>query len=101
MARIAGVDLPRNKRIAISLTYIFGIGNTSAVAICGKADVELSTKTDHLSESEIIKLREIIENFGKDEGYTLILGRGTPGVLYTREALDVTDRIIENYNQKS
>ena len=61
MARIAGIDLPRNKRIEISLTYIFGIGRTSSLAVCKKAEVEPSTKTDHLSESEVIKLREVIE----------------------------------------
>ncbi len=68
MARIAGIDLPRNKRIEISLTYIFGIGRTSAVKICEKADVDVATKTDHLSESETIKLREIIEQNYQVEG---------------------------------
>jgi len=46
------------------------------------------------------RLREIIADVGKTQGFTLILGRGTPGVLYTREALDVTDLIIKRYNQK-
>ena len=55
MARIAGVDIPREKRLEISLTYIFGIGRTRALAICEKADVDVATKTDHLSEAEIIK----------------------------------------------
>ncbi|MEE3328031.1 MAG: 30S ribosomal protein S13 [Myxococcota bacterium] len=68
MARIAGVDLPRNKRIEISLTYIYGVGRTTATAICEKADVEGGTRTDQLSESEIIKLREVIENGYKVEG---------------------------------
>ena len=68
MARIAGVDLPRNKRIEISLTYIYGVGRTTAPAICEKADVEGGTRTDQLSESEIIKLREVIENGYKVEG---------------------------------
>ncbi len=68
MARIAGVDLPRNKRIEISLTYIYGVGRTTASAICEKADVEGATRTDQLSESEIIKLREVIENGYKVEG---------------------------------
>jgi outer membrane protein len=48
-----------------------------------------------------VKLREIIDAVGKDEGFTLIIGRGTPGVLYTREALDITDLVIEKYNSKS
>jgi small subunit ribosomal protein S13 len=61
MARISGVDLPRNKHIAISLTYIFGIGNTTAMKVCEAAGVDPWTKTDHLNESEVIKIREIIE----------------------------------------
>ena len=68
MARIAGVDLPRNKRIEISLTYIYGVGRTTAQAICEKADVGVETRTDQLSESEIIKLREVIESGYKVEG---------------------------------
>jgi small subunit ribosomal protein S13 len=68
MARIAGIDLPRNKRIEISLTYIFGIGRTRAVEICSKAEVDVDTKTDHLSEAETIKLREVIEQNYQVEG---------------------------------
>ena len=68
MARIAGVDLPRNKRIEISLTYIYGIGRTRALEICEKADVEVGTKTDHLSETETIRLREVIEQGYQVEG---------------------------------
>jgi outer membrane protein len=48
----------------------------------------------------LTKLGEIIENLGKSQGYTMILRRGTPGLLYTREALDVTDLVIEQYNKK-
>ncbi len=62
---------------------------------------KLKIDTERLRGPIIAKLRETIEEFGKGQGFTLILGRGTPGVLYTREALDVTDRIIEKYNQKS
>ena len=61
MARISGVDLSRNKHIAISLTYIFGIGNTTSMKVCEAAGVDPWTKTDHLNESEVIKIREIIE----------------------------------------
>jgi len=68
MARIAGIDLPRQKRIEISLTYIFGIGRSKAGAICERAGVEGGTKTDHLSEAEVIKLREVIERDHKVEG---------------------------------
>ncbi|MCP5056843.1 MAG: 30S ribosomal protein S13 [bacterium] len=68
MARIAGVDLPRNKQIGISLTYIFGIGRSLAADICEKAEVSANTKTDHLGEGEVIKLREIIERDYQVEG---------------------------------
>ena len=61
MARIAGIDLPRNKRIEISLTYIYGVGRKSALQVCSRAGVDPGTKTDHLNESEVIKLREVIE----------------------------------------
>ncbi len=68
MARIAGIDLPRNKRIEVALTYIFGIGRSSAVEICNKAEVEGSTKTDLLSDGDVVRLREIIENQYKVDG---------------------------------
>lgn len=68
MARIAGVDLPRNKRIEISLTYIYGVGRRRALDICEKASIEPGSKTEHLSETEVIKLREIIESDYKVEG---------------------------------
>ena len=61
---------------------------------------KLKVDTERLRGPIIAKLRDTIEEFGKEGGFTLILGRGTPGVLYTREALDVTDRIIEQYNKK-
>ena len=61
MARIAGVDLPRNKQIEIALTYIYGIGRTRSREICGKAGVDVATKTDHLGEGEVISIREVIE----------------------------------------
>jgi small subunit ribosomal protein S13 len=68
MARIAGIDLPRNKRIEIALTYIFGIGRTSARDICKKADIDGTVKTDVLADSEVVRLREIIESDYKIEG---------------------------------
>jgi small subunit ribosomal protein S13 len=68
MARIAGVDLPRNKRIEVALTYIFGIGRTSARRICEKANVELDTRTDTLAEGDIIRLRDVIEKEYRVEG---------------------------------
>ena len=68
MARIAGIDLPRNKRIDISLTYIFGVGRARALRICERAEIEGNTKTDLLSEAEVIRLREIIERDYEVEG---------------------------------
>ena len=68
MARIAGIDLPRNKRMDIALTYIFGIGRTSAVRICEAAEIDGASRTDQLTESETIRLREIIERDYKVEG---------------------------------
>jgi small subunit ribosomal protein S13 len=68
MARIAGVDLPRNKRIEISLTYIYGVGRVKALEICAKAGIDPGSKTEHLSEVEVIKVREIIESDYKVEG---------------------------------
>ena len=68
MARIAGIDLPRNKRIEISLTYIFGIGRTTATQICAKAEIDGTTKTEALSEGEVVRIREIIERDCQVEG---------------------------------
>jgi small subunit ribosomal protein S13 len=68
MARIAGVDLPRNKRIEIALTYIYGIGHRSALQICDKAEIDRNSKTDSLSDGEVVRLREIIEQGYKVEG---------------------------------
>jgi small subunit ribosomal protein S13 len=68
MARIAGIDLPRNKRIDIALTYIFGIGRSSAVAICEKAEVPGDSNSDDLVDAEVVRLREVIERQYKVEG---------------------------------
>ncbi len=68
MARIAGVDIPNDKRVIVSLTYIFGIGSTSALKICDKAGVNHSTRVKDLSEEESITIRNIIENDFKVEG---------------------------------
>ena len=68
MARIAGIDLPRNKRLDISLPYIYGIGRTSALQICEKAAMDGSTPTGSLSDDEVVRLREIIEREYKVEG---------------------------------
>lgn len=68
MARIAGIDLPKNKRMEIALTYIFGLGRTSAVKILLEADVSLDKRSDDLDEGEIRRIREVIENEFKVEG---------------------------------
>ena len=68
MARIAGIDLPRNKRIDIALTYIHGIGRTSATQICEKAEVSGDSSTDVLADAEVVRLREVIEREYKVEG---------------------------------
>ena len=68
MARIAGIDLPRNKRIEIALTYIYGIGRSVSREICEKADIDRSVKTDVLADAEVVRLREIIERDYKIEG---------------------------------
>lgn len=68
MARIAGVDLPRDKRIDISLTYIYGIGTTSAKAILSESQVDPGARVSSLSDEDLTKLRGIIENKYKVEG---------------------------------
>ena len=68
MARIAGIDLPRTKRIEIALTYIYGIGRNSARIICAQANVDLDTRTERLSDGEVVRLREVIERDFKVEG---------------------------------
>ena len=68
MARLAGVDLPRNKRMEIALTYIFGIGRTRSREILKKADISFDKRTDAMDENEIRKIRDVIEADYKVEG---------------------------------
>ena len=68
MARISGVDLPRNKRIDIGLTYVFGIGNTSAKQIVAHANVNPSTKCGELTDEEITSIRAIVDADYQTEG---------------------------------
>jgi small subunit ribosomal protein S13 len=68
VARIAGVDIPRDKRIEVALTYIYGIGRSKAREILQKAGVSLDTKTDQLVDSEITSIRNIIDKDHKVEG---------------------------------
>jgi small subunit ribosomal protein S13 len=68
VARIAGVDIPNDKCVSVSLTYIYGIGRTSARYICEKTGVDPLRRVKDLSEDETIKIRNIIENEYKVEG---------------------------------
>ena len=68
MARIAGVDLPRNKRIAVALTYIYGIGKTQAKNIVEYASLPAELRTDDLTDPQIAKIREYMETNLKTEG---------------------------------
>ncbi|GHD23678.1 30S ribosomal protein S13 [Nocardiopsis kunsanensis] len=68
MARIAGVDLPRDKRVEIALTYVFGIGRTRAAETVSSTGVDGSTRIHELSEEDLVKLREWIENTYQVEG---------------------------------
>ncbi len=68
MARIAGVDLPRKKRIEIGLTYIYGIGRTTSNRILSKLNIDPNTNTDDLSEAEINSIRKVIDSEYKVEG---------------------------------
>jgi small subunit ribosomal protein S13 len=68
MARVAGVDLPRNKRMEIALTYIYGIGRTLATRILAQANVSPDTRTDQLTDVEIARIREVIDREYKVEG---------------------------------
>ncbi len=68
MARIAGVDLPRNKRIEIGLTYIYGIGKTSSRRILEKLNIDPDIKTDQLSDEEVSNIRKVIDSEYKVEG---------------------------------
>jgi small subunit ribosomal protein S13 len=68
MARIAGVDLPRNKRVEIGLTYIYGIGRTRSVEILAQANVNPDARVKDLVEAEVVQLREIIDSEYRVEG---------------------------------
>jgi small subunit ribosomal protein S13 len=68
MPRIAGIDLPRNKRVEIALTYIYGIGRTSSQRILTEAGVEFGTKADDLTDDEVTRIRKVLDNEYKVEG---------------------------------
>ncbi|MDO8840027.1 MAG: 30S ribosomal protein S13 [Parvibaculum sp.] len=68
MARIAGVNIPTNKRVVIALTYIHGIGDTKAVEICGKVGIPAERRVNELTDAEVIQIREAIDSDYMVEG---------------------------------
>ena len=68
MARVAGVDLPPNKRAQIGLTYIYGVGKSRATEILGKAGISIDTKIKDMSEDELTQIRTILDTDGNIEG---------------------------------
>ena len=68
MARIAGIDLPRQKRVEIALTYIYGIGVSRSNKILGKAGIDPSVRVKDLSEEEVVRIRKVITDDVKVEG---------------------------------
>ena len=68
MARIAGVDIPREKRLVISLTYVFGIGRTTASQICAATGIDENTRTRDLTDEEVNRIRAYIDEHIKVEG---------------------------------
>jgi len=68
MARISGVDIPREKRLEISLTYIFGVGRTTANKVCGETGIDPNTRVRELTDEEVAKLRNWIDANLKVEG---------------------------------
>ena len=68
MARVAGVELPRNKRIEIGLTYVYGIGRKIALDIVAQANIPLGKKTDDLTDDEVSTIRQVLEDGHKVEG---------------------------------
>ena len=68
MARISGVDLPKNKRVIIGLTYIYGIGKATAQVICDKCNVDVNTRVNDLTDDEVAEIRKLIQSDYKVEG---------------------------------
>jgi small subunit ribosomal protein S13 len=68
LARIAGIDLPRNKRIEVALTYVFGVGRSASQEILSKAGVDFNTRSDNLTEEEVAKIRKVIDSDCTVEG---------------------------------
>jgi small subunit ribosomal protein S13 len=68
VARIAGVDLPRNKKMGVALTYLYGVGPVTSLRILGKANVDPNKRSDELGEDEVARIRDVLESAYKVEG---------------------------------
>jgi small subunit ribosomal protein S13 len=68
MARIAGVDLPHNKRMEIALTYVYGIGRSAALRLCAEAEIDPGRKSDEVTDDEMSRLRRVLDAGYKVEG---------------------------------
>jgi small subunit ribosomal protein S13 len=68
VARIAGVDLPRNKKMGVALTYLYGIGPVNALRVLAKANVDAEKRSDDIGEDEIARIRDVLEGEYKVEG---------------------------------
>ena len=68
MARVSGVDLPRDKRVDVALTYIYGVGSSRSSMILGQAQVDPSTRVKDLTEAEVVRVREFIDSNYRVEG---------------------------------
>ncbi len=68
MARVSGVDLPKNKRVVVALTYVYGIGHKKAEEICSKAGFDPALRTSELTDMDVAKIREILDSTYKVEG---------------------------------
>ena len=76
MARISGVDLPKNKKVSISLTYIFGIGRTHSINILNSVKIDINTKTNELTEEQVLAIRnEISSNYSVEGQLRSVVGR--------------------------
>ncbi|MCB0326430.1 MAG: 30S ribosomal protein S13 [Bdellovibrionales bacterium] len=68
MARISGIDLPKGKRLEFALTYIYGIGRTTAIKVCELSKVDKFAKTEELTEDEVVRIRKVIDENCRVEG---------------------------------
>ena len=68
MARIAGVNIPSDKRVVVALTYIYGIGRHNAESICAKAKIKLSSRVNQLGDDELVRIRELVDSKYQVEG---------------------------------